>query len=260
MLRVLGAASLVLMNAEAPPVDVGATKPAVFGRVETTVYGASGEIGVLTNETDSAFETRGLGLGALATLSLDPFRDSQPVGGVLLLGITSEYRALRVLRCGYVCLEHPDGFEAGSMLGARLGAGYEGRLVGVRGGLLVQGGSVALAETFFFPDAALRLGQREFVTFSLGLGAYDVPTTVRPGLYVGVSVSPIRPLALRAHYGLHCDIGSCGITVLQIDPRLDLSAEYALSSSVRASFGGAVALTYDHHDVYEGRAGVGVDF
>jgi len=229
-------------------------------RVESAIYGTFGQFGVATNETDSAFDERSVGVGAEAALALRPFRDSEPVGPVLLFGATSEYRALRVIFCGFICVDGQDHFTGGSMLGARLGLGYESEYVGVRAGLLVQGGSVGLAETMWLPDVALRLGPRDRVNLSLGVGAYDVPTTVRPGLYAGLAFGPVRGFTLELHYGLHCTLGDCGETVLQLDPRPDLKLAYALSPKLRASLGGAIEFTRYDHDVYEGRAGLAVDF
>ena len=267
MLTVFGAAAVALMATDALPAEPPAPQHALFARIETSLYGAFGQIGVRTsvddggrtNDTDNAYELRGFGLGALASLSLNPFHDSQPVGGVLLLGVTSEYRALRALHCTD-CVAPSDRFAGGSMLGARLGVAYEDRDIGVRGGLLWQGGSVELAKTGIFPDVALRLGPRDVLNLSLGLGAYDALTIVRPGAYVGLSGSPLHALTLGVHFGWHCDIGSCGVAFSQMDPRLDLSAEYALSPSLRASLGGAVDFTPANHDVYEGRVGLSVTF
>lgn len=273
MFSAFGAAVLTLANvaalaataepgapatAESPP-EARPPKYTVFTRVESAAFVESGQIGVVTNETDSAFDLRGAGFGALAAFALRSFNDSRDIGGVLSFGVTSEYRALRVRYCGYVCIGRTDGFVGGLVYGVRIGGGYEGRVVGVHLGALAQDGSAPLETALAFPDVAMRFGPRNLLSLTFGLGAYDVPTTLRPGLYLGLSVFPVPAFGINLHWGLHCTIGSCGTTVLQADPRTDLNVQYALSPSVRAGLGAALDSTPYGNDTYEARAVLTID-
>lgn len=231
----------------------------MHARVEAQIYAESGRLGVEENEASSVAELRAVGTGALATLSLSPFRDSQPSGAVLLLGATSEYRAQRA-SCAPTCEFGPEGFVGGSVWGGRLGFGYEDSGVGVRGGVLVRGGSISWVRTLVLPDVAVRIGPRDSVNASFGFGAYDAATSVRPGLYAGLAATMMQRFTLAAHAGAHCDFGACGDSGLQLDTRLDLALEYAISPAWRASLGGGVDFTRLSSNIGGGHLGVSASF
>jgi hypothetical protein len=228
-------------------------------RVESTIYGASGDLGVRTNEADSAFDEHSVGFGVLSSFRPSHRRESEDaVGSVLLLGLTSELRARRTVHCGLSC--PPGEFVNGSALGARAGGGYDFRAFGFRVGVLYSAGSAVLVHPMLLPDVALRLGPRDIAYLSLGLGAYDAPTSVRPGLYVGLSVVLVPRLTASVHYGAHFELGSFGETVFQADPRLDLTLEYALSPRLSVAMGGVSQPSVNDHQMYEAHATLGLGF
>jgi hypothetical protein len=106
----------------------------------------------------------------------------------------------------------PTSYAEGA-LGGRLG--YDWSWVGFRVGALIwirpdgSGGAVP------FPDVSLRLGDVDGWRVVAGLGAYDVPTMLRPGLYGGVLV-PLdaagaeRGWELDVHVGQH--LGMAGLS------------------------------------------------
>jgi len=123
---------------------------------------------------------------------------------------------------------------------------------------MISGGINAhLAELMLLPDVALRVGPRSILFLTLGLGAYDAPTSLRPGLYAGLSV-PVKRLTAFIHYGLHFELGCYGLTVLQLDPRLDFSLTYAVSQAVSVGVGVASQSSGDANGTLEGRGTVSV--
>jgi hypothetical protein len=111
----------------------------------------------------------------------------------------------------------PPSFFEGAIAG-RLG--YDWSWFGFRAGILFWG---VRDGGFPFPDISLRFGAVDGVRFVAGLGAYDVPTMLRPGLYAGL-VAPLEKgwelelhvgqhlgiaglASVRAHGGMHAPIG-----------------------------------------------------
>jgi hypothetical protein len=94
------------------------------------------------------------------------------------------------------------------VLGGRLG--YDWSWIGFRVGALIwirpdgSGGAVP------FPDLSLRLGDADSLRVVVGLGGYDVPTMLRPGLYGGVLAPLGRGWELDVHVGQH--LGMAGLS------------------------------------------------
>ena len=233
------------------------------GRVETAVYGGAGTTFVGSNEVEDIYDDRHFGLGLLASFPASQAGTEQPRsrGFMWLLGLTAERRSLRAVLCGYGCQSQPKiaGFANEADLGIRAGAGSDGHWVGFRAGLLLAGGIHArVAERLLFPDVALRVGPRELGFFTLGLGAYNASTSLRPGLYAGVSFVPLKSLVGSLHYGYHFNDGSLGDTVFQLDSRLDFAVDYALSRKLSVGLSVALLPSGSSESITEGCATVGV--
>ncbi|HEY4103516.1 MAG TPA: hypothetical protein VGM44_06480 [Polyangiaceae bacterium] len=219
-------------------------------RVEATIYGGSGSEYFMFNEGHSVDQQRALGLGLLGSLRLGAEPGvSQPNGTVLLFGVTSELKAL-----GFA-----PSFVNGAYSGFRAGVGYDERWVGGRGGFLIAGGSALNTETLALPDFALRVGPLDTAYLMLGLGAYDAPTSLRPGIYLGAAVVPIRGLTASIHWGLHLDHGSFG-DGLQLDPRLDFTLGYQLTRAVTIASGVVDQSSPSGNHVYEAHLSTSVGF
>jgi hypothetical protein len=90
----------------------------------------------------------------------------------------------------------PEGVIAGRV-------GYDWRWFGFRAGLFLWFREGGLRP---FPEAALRFGDVDGMRFVVGLGAYDVPTLLRPGLYAGILAPLGRGWQLDVHVGQHLGI------------------------------------------------------
>jgi hypothetical protein len=231
------------------------------GRLEATIYGESGSEYFGSNETNSLYQERALGFGLLGSLWLGGRPGAtEPHGAVLLLGATSELKALKSTLCGYECKPNNGTFIAGNYSGFRLGAGYDGNWFGFRAGGLIAGGNAVATDTLASPDIAFRIGPRSDGWLSLGVGAYDAPTSLRPGFYAGVSFLPVRGLTASLHAGLHADHGTLGATITQLDPRYDFTLEYQLTHAVSISAGIVDQSSAYGNDVYEGHLSTSVGF
>jgi len=259
--RVLWGAAFVGLTSAAS----AAAPSAQRGNLATTVYGGAGDTKVPSNEVEDIYDERHFGLGVLASFPASQAGTEAPEsrGFIWQLGLTAERRSLRVVLCGYDCQSHPptSGFVSEGDLGVRAGAGADWSVFGFRAGLLFAGGIHArVAESLPFPDVALRLGTRELLFVTLGLGAYDASTSLRPGLYAGLSVAPTKGFVGSIHYGLHFNNGSTGRTVIDLGTRLDFALDYALSPKLSAGLGIALLPTGQAQSVTEGRATIGVGF
>lgn len=233
--------------------------------MEAAVHGGAGTIYVGSNEVEDIYDQRHFGLGLLASFPASQLRPEQPEshGFMWQVGLTAERRSLRAVLCGYGCRPHPQtsGFVNEAHLGIRAGAGSDGHWVGFRAGLLMAGGIEArVAQRLIFPDLAFRAGPRELVFFSVGLGAYNASTSLRPGLYGGLSVVPLKGLIGSFHYGGHFNNGSLGDTVFQLDSRLDFALDYALSRKVSVGLGIARLTSGRSEGVTEGYGSVALGF
>jgi hypothetical protein len=104
----------------------------------------------------------------------------------------------------------PSSYAEG-VLGGKLG--YDWSWIGFRVGGLIwirpdgSGGAVP------FPDVALRLGDVDSLRVVAGLGSYDAPTMLRPGLYGGLLVpldAGVVRWELDVHVGQH--LGMAGLS------------------------------------------------
>jgi hypothetical protein len=99
---------------------------------------------------------------------------------------------------------YAEGVGAGSV-------GYDWRSFGFRAGLLLWGRDNGLLP---FPDGALRFGDVDGIRVVVGLGAYDVPTMLRPGLYAGILAPLERGWQLDMHVGQH--LGMSGLSSMRV--------------------------------------------
>jgi hypothetical protein len=99
--------------------------------------------------------------------------------------------------------------------------------------------SAWIAEMFVSPDLQLRFGPRKLIWLELGVGAYDLSTNFRPGVYAGLSFMPKSQLTVALHYGAHAGTGNLGNGARdrQLGGRTDLGLMYDVSPSVRLGAG-----------------------
>ncbi len=253
MFSVLGAAAIAAMSVnQPPPAEARVTSAPSSSELEAAAYGESGTEYFGSNEVPDVYREHALGVGLLDTVRFGPNAGNAfPTGTLLLIGVTSELRALETTHCGLACAAPSDHFKSGLYAGLRAGAGYDWSGAGFRAGLLMMGGNAVGANALVFPDLALRLGPLDVGYVSLGLGEYDAPTTVRPGLYAGATLVLAERLTLSVHYGAHFDHGTLGDTVVQADPRLDLTLGYRASNAVSLTAGGVKQISGTGYDVYE---------
>jgi hypothetical protein len=72
------------------------------------------------------------------------------------------------------------------------------------------------------PDVALRFGDVDGPRFVLGVGAYDVPTLLRPGLYLGFLVPLESGWRVDMHLGGHLGFGWVGSMRLHAGLRMPI--------------------------------------
>lgn len=224
---------------------------AATGRgVSGTLYAGVGDAGLSSNEgSKTRYRERHVGAGVL--VQLRPWADSKeqarrPAGGFVMLGVTGELRALRLVECGYSCPEQAQfaAFEQEQHFGARAGFGYDFALIGLRAGALLSVSPDArLAETIVMPDVQLRIGYLEQGWFEAGLGAYDASTTLRPGVYIGGGIPMQNVMLLGLHLGLHAGNGRFVGEVFDMGLRGDVDLGYQLSDRVRFGAGGGFQTT-----------------
>jgi hypothetical protein len=118
--------------------------------------------------------------------------------------------------------------------------GYDWEYFGLSAGVIVwthyDSPNDAHPTPFLFPDLALRFGPTTRWRISAGLGSYNVPTLLRPGLYGGVGFSPSLGWDLDLHGGAHFGFAEqAGVRAdaalrIPIAPRLQLGLGTAVSN------------------------------
>jgi len=213
--------------------------------VSSTVYAGAGTLTVPNNEVaNDEFAVKRLGVGALGVMRFDPAEGDEHArdsGFFAALGATFELEDSVHSVCAFsysLCGKH----YLGKHIGARLGVGYSWRYFEFRVGALAAhpDAGVDYAQPLALPDVMLRVGERSFGWFELGLGAYDASTTLRPGIYLGGALGSPRILQVSAHLGVHLVNGLCCSTVVTAGYRYELSGVHELSS--RLSVGAGLAL------------------
>jgi len=238
LIGVLAAVSLLLQSRPSWAAETTARG------VSSTVYAGAGTLTVPNNEVaNDEFAVKRMGVGALGVIRFDaaegePARDG---GFFAALGATFELEDSVHSVCAFsysLCGSH----YLGKHIGARLGVGYSWRYFEFRVGALAAhpDAGVDYAQPLALPDVMLRVGERSFGWFELGLGAYDASTTLRPGIYLGGALGSPRILQVSAHLGVHLVNGLCCSTVVTAGYRYELSGVHELSS--RLSVGAGLAL------------------
>jgi hypothetical protein len=209
--------------------------------VSPSVYGGGGEMRV-ESDTRPDEVIGELHLGAGSNVVLRPWQtpENLDLGAFMLFGATGELRLHKPVSCLYLCDANDERWHPEAHFGLRLGIGYDFDLVGIRGGVLYADAvSAWIAEMFVSPDLQLRFGPRKLMWLELGVGAYDVATSLRPGVYAGLSFMPKSRLTVALHYGAHAGTGNLGNGERdkQIGGRADVGVMYDLSPRVRLGAG-----------------------
>lgn len=176
--------------------------PQLQGRVESTVYGETGTESFGEGDADQTYRERALGAGLLGSLRLAWGGPPAPSGAVLFLGATREASSLKLVRCGEFCgTQSIDDAE----FAVRAGGGLDFRWVGFRVGVDRLSSNAFRRDAVLIPDLSLRLGSLNQGYFTVGFGAYDAQTTVRPGLFCGAGGQLAPELSMVVHVGVHDD-------------------------------------------------------
>jgi len=220
----------------------------VQAQLESAIYAEFGSVYAGAGDTFAGYHEQAAGLGLLGTLRLGSDDSAAPKGTLLLVGITQELSALQLYSCGEFCnMRKP----TDTTTAARAGLGWDSRWIGVRGGVIVREDRDFSRGAEFIPDLALRLGPLDEFDFTLGLGAYDAPTTTRPGLYLGFASQFSPRLSAAFHIGLHDALDDLTL-------RTDATFNYRLAHAL--SLGLGLAVQGVGVDVaFQGHASLGVE-
>jgi hypothetical protein len=197
--------SLFVLAALHPTWGVCASGP---GELEVTGFGGSVP-SRMTCGPDVRVKYGGAGAALAAHLGDDPAR-RPGTGFVAGAGGALAYDHLLLYRpCDPSSSDcsPPQSYGEG-VLGGRLG--YDWSWVGFRVGALLWFRPDGVGGVVPFPDLSLRLGDIDRVRVVAGLGAYDVPTMVRPGLYGGLLAPLEGGWELDVHVGQH--LGMAGLS------------------------------------------------
>jgi hypothetical protein len=195
--------------------------------VTATAYGGYGTTSLGSNEGEpSTYRIRygGTGVEATAFLLTDGLDSPRvpPNGLAVRLGAVGELRSQRLTACtaGSFCDAMAVSERAEAHGALRLGAGYELRSAGVRIGVLYADGirPQIVLRPLIFPDLEVRIGQRNQHHGSIGLGAYDAATSLRPGLNMGFCLV-FNTWQLESHLGLHAGLDQLTGSVLNANGR-----------------------------------------
>jgi hypothetical protein len=169
---------------------------------------------------------------------------NQESGFFGVFGAGVEVEDSRQWRCidDRTCYYPPDGYYFGASVAARVGFGYSWRWFEFRLGVLgaLPDAKMRYAEPLALPDALLRVGNRSWGWFELGLGAYDASTNLRPGIYLGGAFGPERIVRVTAHAGLHLVNGLCCSTVVHVGYRYEVGATHAFNDALSVGVGFAL--------------------
>jgi hypothetical protein len=113
-----------------------------------------------------------------------------------------EVSSLKLVRCGEFC--GPQSIDDAEFA-VRAGGGLDFRWVGFRVGVDRLSSNAFRRDVVLIPDLSLRLGSVDQGYFTVGFGAYDAQTTVRPGLYCGAGGQLTPDLSMVVHVGVHDD-------------------------------------------------------
>lgn len=265
ILRVFGAVGVILLL----QARVAWAEETTVRGLSGTVYGGAGTLVEPNNETASdLYDVKRFGVGVLgvwrsARPRAEDRNEERGFFGVFGAGLELEDSLLSPCR-SYAGACYGSGGPVGehylgTHLAARLGGGYSWRLFEFRLGVLgaLPDTNVGYAEPLALPDVQLRVGNRSWGWFELGLGAYDASTNLRPGIYLGGALGPESVVRVSAHVGVHFVNGLCCSTVVHIGSRYELGATHAFTDTISAGVGVALYRaegdrTFKH--VGEGRA------
>lgn len=176
--------------------------------------------------------------------------------------VAGDVRSYELIECTGDC----DGLNSGSLpksqgrVGARVRLGYDWRWLGFQAGAIgwegLGSGSNPASHLGILPDVCLRIGPRDVLRGEIGLGAYNAPTVLRPGLYLGVGVNAGQGWDLMGHFGIHAPMGS---EQADSQARADMEVRAPITETIRLGFGAAVSTGYQHAEP-EARALVAAQF
>jgi len=265
LLRLLGTFAALAVILLQHPRECWAAETTERG-ISGTLYGGAGTLVVPNNETRSdEYQVTRFGVGFLGIWRPGEAKrvNSETSGFFVALGGTFELESSLHTVCAFNCYGTEvagDRFLAKHFAG-RLGFGYSFPMVEFRIGALYAAPDpkVDYAIELLMPDVLVRIGERRFGWFELGLGAYSASTTLRPGLYLGGTVGSERVVQASVHGGTHFVNGLCCGTVTTAGLAAEVSVAHAFSSSLRGSVGIALLAGGDRL-VAEGNTGLSYGF
>jgi len=167
-----------------------------------------------------------------------------PHGFSLRLGVASEVFSPRLLSCEGDCAGFtPQIFRPNQWhVGGRLRLGYDWTYFGFEAGIFLvqpftQRGLGTLGDGGG-PDFLLRFGPLATWRVELGLGAYNEPTILRPGAYVGFGMVPAPGWDIVGHLGSHLIYGE-PTGRYDIEVRAPVSSHFQIGLGVAATTTGA---------------------
>jgi hypothetical protein len=168
------------------------------------------------------------GAGGMANFHLreDP-RTHQGAGLLLGAGAAMEQVAMAPLRdadASGIPGPYPE-----AALEARVG--YDDKPIGVRAGAIL----FLSRDRSWWPEFAFRFGRLDAFHASVGLGAYDAPTLLHPGLWAGAALPVGGGWELAIHAGLHGNVGDEIPLRTQVTVRMPLTRTLWLLSAQAVS-------------------------
>jgi hypothetical protein len=221
-----------------------AARPAASSPVdiEGTTYGGSASGGWACGP-DTRVKYGGVG----AEVRIHPTARPEPGtnqagddGIVLSVGGAAEHRAYAFLDCNQCSNAGTTVPPAGVVYGGTIKAGYDGRWIGVNGGLLLWQNLDTATDTSpttnFFPELSLRVGPLDRFRAEIGIGSYGAPTILRPGLWAGVVgvLDPGWELAFHESVEVATGAGASG------GYRSDLTLKLPVTRELQVGLGGAL--------------------
>ena len=163
------------------------------------------------------------------------------------LGGAVEDRAISYLDCGQECgSSPPPTVTSGGVVGAGAAkVGYDWRWFGVRGGVnayeVWDARSDARPTLLALPSLIVRGGRVNGFHVEGGLGSYDVPTIMRPGLFLGAAYDFEPGWEIALHGGVHQTFDGSGgfrgaLTLkLPVTDAVQIGAGLALSEGAQSN-------------------------
>lgn len=247
--RWLGASAMALVSL--CPQRAHATENAAeralnrFSSFSSVLFASAGGQAIVPEPRDSdQLEEQAWGLGGEASVQLS--RGSDARGFYLRASAALQRRGVRP-RCGkldvgqFVDCEKLDVVHDA---GASLALSYRWSLVALTAGLMRTtrfGDDKPWATRgLWLPELWARLGSRRGGWVELGVGSYDAPTLIKPGVFLGVGLEVRRGFDVTLHVGSTSGTRGFGDNIEKNGQRFDVGLLRAMSEQVSLGFGAVV--------------------